>query len=138
MPLPKHVWELTVEIDNGDRHYRRTPPIPFDIAVRAALVYEETLEEKGGRLVSIVNVDHRSEPHTNPPAGAPHDNPRMADSGNYVGDILADAEKALANMRILARSIVGATVRHHDLFTAADAVLKRLEPYRRVEEPEAL
>jgi hypothetical protein len=57
MTLPHHVWEITVEIDHGDWHYRRTPPMPFDVAVRTALVYEETFLEKGGRLVSIANVD---------------------------------------------------------------------------------
>jgi hypothetical protein len=31
--------------------------MPFDVAVRTALVYEETFLEKGGRLVSIANVD---------------------------------------------------------------------------------
>jgi hypothetical protein len=64
MPLPHHVWEITVEIDNGDWHYRRTPPMPFAFAVRAAIIYEETFAEKGGHLVSIVDVDHASEPHT--------------------------------------------------------------------------
>ena len=32
-------------------------PMPFDIAVRTALVYEEMFSLKGGRLVSIANVD---------------------------------------------------------------------------------
>ena len=41
-PLPKHVWEITVQVDNGDWFYKRTPvPMPFDIAVRTALVFEE-------------------------------------------------------------------------------------------------
>jgi hypothetical protein len=40
-PFPKHVWEITVQVDNGDWHYRRTSvPMPFDIAVRTALVLE--------------------------------------------------------------------------------------------------
>ena len=57
-PLPKHVWEITVQVDNGDWFYKRTPvPMPFDIAVRTALVYEAMFLLKGGRLVSIANVD---------------------------------------------------------------------------------
>jgi hypothetical protein len=36
-PLPMHVWEITVQVDNGDWRYRRTSvPMPFDIAVRTA------------------------------------------------------------------------------------------------------
>jgi hypothetical protein len=31
--------------------------MPFDLAVRTALVYEEMFSLKGGRLVSIANVD---------------------------------------------------------------------------------
>jgi hypothetical protein len=58
MPLSKHVWEITVQIDNGDWHYTRTSePVPFDVAVRTALVYEAMFSWKGGRLVSIANVD---------------------------------------------------------------------------------
>jgi hypothetical protein len=62
-PLPKHVWEITVQVDNGDWHYRRTSaPMPFDIAVRTALVFEETFADRGGRLVSIANVDPKPVP----------------------------------------------------------------------------
>ena len=57
-PLPKHVWEITVQVDNGDWHYTEPPcQMPFDIAVRTAIVYEETFVDRGGRLVSIANVD---------------------------------------------------------------------------------
>ena len=57
-PLPKHVWEITVQVNDGDWHYTRTSePVPFSVAVRTALVYEAMLSLKGGRLVSIANVD---------------------------------------------------------------------------------
>lgn len=62
-PLPKHIWEITVQVENGDWVYRRTSvPLPFDSAVRAALVFEETFADRGGRLVSIANVDPKPVP----------------------------------------------------------------------------
>jgi hypothetical protein len=57
-PLPKHVWEITVQVNDGDWHYTRTSePVPFDVAVHMALDFEEGFMLKGGRLVSIANVD---------------------------------------------------------------------------------
>ena len=57
-PSTKTYLGITVQVDNGDWHYTRTPePMPFDLAVRTALVYEAMFSLKGGRLVSIANVD---------------------------------------------------------------------------------
>lgn len=59
-PLPEHVWEITVQVDNGDWHWQRTTPSApcmFALAVRAALVFEQLFHDRGGRLVSIANVD---------------------------------------------------------------------------------
>jgi hypothetical protein len=55
-PLPTHVWEYTVQVENGDWHWTRSRnPIDFREAIIEALDYESSLE--GGRLVSIANVD---------------------------------------------------------------------------------
>ena len=40
-----------------------------------------------------------AEPHSIPAPGAPHDNPRMADSGNYVGVDLTPTERQLQRLR---------------------------------------
>ena len=57
-PFPKHVWEITVQVNDGDWHYTRTSElVPFDVAVHMALDFEEGFMLKGGRLVSIANVD---------------------------------------------------------------------------------
>ena len=58
MPLPKHVWEITVQVDNGDWHYTRiSEPVPFAVAVHEAITFEEGFLLQGGQLVSIANVD---------------------------------------------------------------------------------
>jgi hypothetical protein len=57
-PLPKHIWEITVQVENGDWHWTRTSePVPFSVAVHEAITFEERLLLQGGRLVSIANVD---------------------------------------------------------------------------------
>jgi hypothetical protein len=57
-PLPKHIWEITVQVRDGDWHYTRTSePVPFDVAVHWALEFEQGFLIQGGRLVSIANVD---------------------------------------------------------------------------------
>lgn len=52
-PLPQHIWEITVQLPNGDWEYMRTiDRVSFQEAVEMALAFAGTRP-----LVSIVNVD---------------------------------------------------------------------------------
>jgi hypothetical protein len=49
---------FTVQVRNGDWHYTRTSePVPFAVAVREAITFEEGFLLQGGQLISIANVD---------------------------------------------------------------------------------
>lgn len=57
--IPLHMWEITVETENGDWHWRRTDTrVTFDKAVEEAIRFEFLL--KGGRILSIQKVSEPS------------------------------------------------------------------------------
>jgi hypothetical protein len=58
--LPAHVWEITVQVENGDWHYTRTPKTTFDEAVDQAVWFKSNFEY--GKLISIQNVDREERP----------------------------------------------------------------------------
>lgn len=55
-PLPQHVWEITVQLPNGDWEYMRTMArVTFHEAVEMALAFADADKRP---IVSIANVDH--------------------------------------------------------------------------------
>ncbi len=52
--LPRHIWEITVQVPNGDWHYVRTGKCLFDTAVDEAIRFRQS---RPSQLVSIANVD---------------------------------------------------------------------------------
>jgi hypothetical protein len=54
-PLPRHVWEITVQLPNGDWQYMRTiGRVSFHEAVKMGLAFAEADK---GPIVSIASVD---------------------------------------------------------------------------------
>ena len=63
-PLPRHVWEITVQLPNGDWQCMRTiGPVSFHEAVKRGLAFADA---DRGPLVSIVNVDPAGSPVVDP------------------------------------------------------------------------
>ena len=58
--LPAHVWEITVQVENGDWHYTRTPKTTFDEAVDQAVWFKSNFGY--GKLISIQDVDPEERP----------------------------------------------------------------------------
>ena len=55
-PLAQHVWEITVQLPNGDWEYMRTMArVTFHEAVDMALAFADAGKRP---IVSIINVDH--------------------------------------------------------------------------------
>jgi hypothetical protein len=89
-PLPRHVWEITVQLPNGDWEYMRTiGRVSFHEAVKMGLAFADA---DRGPLVSIANVD---------PAAAAARTPRTAsgldldvDAPDEVAPVLRAAAKA--------------------------------------------
>lgn len=53
--LPKKIWEITVQVENGDWHWTRTKEeVTFDEAVDQAVFFKSNFEY--GRLISLQDV----------------------------------------------------------------------------------
>jgi hypothetical protein len=59
--LPKRIWEVTVQVSNGDWHWSRTTTeVTFDEAVDQAVWFKSNFDH--GHLISIMAVPEGSAP----------------------------------------------------------------------------
>ena len=63
--LPKKIWEITVQVENGDWHWTRTKEkVTFDEAVDQAVFFKSNFSY--GRLISILAYEMPAHPLPRP------------------------------------------------------------------------
>jgi hypothetical protein len=113
-PLPQHVWEITIQVRNGDWRYTRTGPTTYDNAVRLAVDYRAANILDDPQIVSIAKLDPPPADPTRRPSGA--DVFRAIEHGSRFRNALAIVDPGACNPSGIAHSIVEACreIREHE------------------------
>jgi hypothetical protein len=113
-PLPQHVWEITIQVRNGDWRYTRIGPTSYDNAVRLAVDYRAANILDDPQIVSIAKLDPPPADPTRRPSGA--DVFRGIEHGSRFRNALAIVNPGACNPSGIAHSIVEACreMREHE------------------------